>query len=123
MDVSVFDESFKTATDLSAKTGYFAKMSADMTVALCGDGGKAVGVIQNDPVSGSAAVVRMMGRTSVVVGEAIDFGDKIASDADGKAATAATGDHVLGLALTTSDGTAAQPMVDIFMYPCGAPLP
>jgi hypothetical protein len=123
MDVSVYDQSFKTATDLSAKTGYFVKMSADLTVAICGDGGKAVGVLQNDPDSGETATVRCFGRASVYVGEAIDFGDKIASDADGKAATAATGDHVLGLALSTSDGTGAQPMIDILMYPCGAPLP
>jgi hypothetical protein len=128
MDVSIYDQSFKTATDLSAKQGYFVKMSADLTVALAGNGEKAVGVLMNDPTYVSAtesqtATVRCFGRASVYVGTSVAVTDKVASDASGKCVPAATGDHVIGIALTAGDATAAQPMCEILICPGGAPLP
>jgi hypothetical protein len=123
MNVDVYVQSFQTATDLSAKAHYLVKLSADMTVELAGNGESAVGVLQNKPASGKTADVKTAGRTPVYVGSAVTFGQKLASDANGKAVPAATGDHVVGIALSSGDSTAAQPMVDMLVTLGGAPLP
>lgn len=51
---------------------------------------------------GEAASIRIYGVSKVVAAEAIDPGEEVASDADGKAKVAGSGDRVLGVALTAA---------------------
>jgi hypothetical protein len=112
-DIPVLDISVAAGANLSAKQYFFVKPDGT----LCGAGGKALGVLQNNPTSGQAAGVRVLGCTKVVYGGSISVGDYVASDANGKAvlATVASvlagtpeplaGDHVIGIALTAGSAS------------------
>ena len=94
-------------TDMSAKQYFFVDMDTDGTLKLIGDGVKAIGVLQDKPdgsVNPTVGAVGMVGVTKVFAGEAIAVGDDIASDSASKGKTAATGDIVLGRALTAASG-------------------
>ncbi len=90
--------------DLSAKQNYIVKVSAVGKVDLCGDGEMPIGVLLNKPsADGMAASIAGVGDTAKVIAAAggITAGAAVASDADGKAVTAATTDFRLGIALDT----------------------
>lgn len=91
------------AADLSAKQFFFVKMTAT-GVNLAGDGEHALGVLQNKPDAlGKAATVASVGSTSkVVTSGVVTQGDNVSSDANGKATESASGDYILGQALSTS---------------------
>jgi hypothetical protein len=90
--------------DLSDEQGFLVKMSSGK-VALCGDGERAIGVLRNKPAAdGRAAEVQDLGVARVVTGASVSVDDQVASDTNGKAVTAASGDHVIGIALSASDG-------------------
>ena len=96
--------SVEAGQDLSANQYYFVAMASDGQVDPAGDGALALGVLQDDPAAaGRAASVAIGGQTKVVAGGAITAGDQVASDANGKAVTAATGDNVLGIATQTAN--------------------
>jgi hypothetical protein len=102
-----YDITVAAAADLSAKQHFFVKADGN----LAGAGAEALGVLQNDPTSGQAAAIRVMGVSKVVYGGTIAVGDQVSSDASGKAVkyTAASvsagtpeplaGTHCLGIAL------------------------
>lgn len=102
-----YDITVAAAADLSAKQFFFVKADGN----LAGAGAEALGVLQNDPKSGAAAAIRVMGVSKVVYGGTVAVGDLLSSDASGKAVkyTAASvsagtpeplaGTHVLGVAL------------------------
>lgn len=70
----------------------FVKLSANKTVVLCtGVTDKPVGVLQNRPLSGGAAVVCAVGVTKVRGDADLGFGDLIGTAADGEAAAYAAG--------------------------------
>jgi len=52
-------------------------------VALCGDGEKMCGILQNDPDDGEAALVMRVGKSPAVIAAAIDAGTSWASDSNG----------------------------------------
>lgn len=123
-------ESFKSVTDLSANVFKFVRMTAERTVAVhTALAQVTVGVQQNKPtwnatgsVSGTIDV-KHVGRTSVFSSGVVAVGNKVAPTAAGLARVAASADHVAGIAVSASDGTAAQPMIDIIVTLGGAPLP
>lgn len=124
MNVDSYIQSFKTATDLSGQVHKFVRMTAPLTVGVhTALAQVSVGVLQNKPTSGQTADVAVNGRTPVYGSGIIASGNKVAPTAAGLARVAASGDHVAGIAITDSDGTAAQPMVDILVTLGGAPLP
>jgi hypothetical protein len=89
--------------DLSAKQYYIVKRVAGGKVDLCTAGGdNSLGVLQNTPVANDSAEV--LGRHSsetgkVIAGASITRGDKLTSNASGKAvATTTEDDHVFGIA-------------------------
>ena len=88
--------------DLSAGQFHFVDVATDGQVDLVASaGGKAIGVLQNDPsAAGRAATVTVAGVSKVVAGATIAAGNKIQSTATGTADVAAVGDHVLGIAMT-----------------------
>jgi len=106
------DQTFKTDTDLSAKQYYLVKADTDAdTIVLCGDHEAAIGVLQNDPPTGTAAVVRCAAgvKTRVIGSTGITVGNILESDGDGKATpyTLDTGGstecYLVGVALSGSD--------------------
>jgi hypothetical protein len=118
-----FEENLKTisltaAADLSAKQYYFMKVDSNGKAAVCGDGEKAIGVLQNDPASGQAATVGVDGVTKVVASAAITKGTAVASSSAGKAAAPGTSDVIVGIALTSSG--ADGDIISVLLYPMGA---
>jgi hypothetical protein len=68
--------------------------------------------------AGIVVPVLTLGRATVTSGAAVNAGDDVASDAAGKAVTAAgAGTRVLGQALTTVGGAGLA--LDIWFQPCG----
>lgn len=75
-----------------------------------------VGVLQNKPASGAAALVRFLGTSKVKAGGVIAVGAWVTSDANGKAvATTTDGDIVIGRYI----GTAAAADGDIIEVQLG----
>jgi len=69
---------------------------------------KLLGVLQNKPKAGEAALVRFGGTTKLVAGGTISKGDYITTDGSGQAATpaGASGEnHVIGVALESASGS------------------
>lgn len=94
----------EAGSDLSAGQFKFVLVASDGQVDLVASaGGDADGVLLNQPgAAGRAAEVAISGIVKVVSGAAVTAGAKVQSDASGRAITAASGDHVLGKALTTT---------------------
>jgi hypothetical protein len=90
------------SADLSAKIHKFVKVSGANTVTVgAAVSDKVIGVLQNAPASGSAAVVMVTGVTKVVAGGTITAGDEVSCDANGDAiAATGSGTYVAGKALT-----------------------
>lgn len=89
--------------NLSTKQYHFVTIAADGQVDPTGDGGRADGVLQNAPdAAGKAGTVGIEGVSMVVAGGAVAVGDAVASNAAGRAKTAASGNAVLGKARTAS---------------------
>lgn len=86
--------------DLSAKLHFFAKIASDGDIELAGDGGVVAGVIIEAATQNNPATIQFGGIGKVVAAETIDEGDRIASDADGKAVVAAVGDFEVGTAIS-----------------------
>lgn len=90
--------------DLSTKQFYIVKLASDGQIDPAGAANtQSEGVLQNDPsAAGREALVCVAGVTKVVAGEAIAVGDSIATDTSGKAVVAASGEFILGKALTAA---------------------
>lgn len=89
--------------DLSASQFCFMVVNSSGQLALPSAGGDADGILQDKPnaaaVEGELAV---LGVSKLVVGTAgVTAGDLLATDANGKAVTATTGNKILGRALAT----------------------
>jgi len=82
----VLDITFTAGADLRTKQYYIMYLSADQTVDVCGSNGKAIGVLQNEPNDGEAALVRVVGTTKVIASDtSIAAGDYLTSDGNGQA--------------------------------------
>lgn len=105
-----YEECLKTISrpasgDLSSNQFYFVDVDSNGEVTTAGDGAAGIGVLQNDPeAQGIAANVGFAGVSRVAAGGSITAGDDVASDADGRAVTAASGDVVLGKAFESASG-------------------
>lgn len=117
---------------LNAATGADVRQRRFVTVGASGigeavDGADAVGVSlelydDSERALGNATtaipvVVNQGARVELIAGEAIAIGDDIASDSQGRAKTSATGDAILGKALTAS--SAAGTVVDVLYTKAG----
>jgi hypothetical protein len=104
----------EAAADLSTKQFFLVAIDGSGQAAVAGDGVPAY-PLQNKPdAQGKAASLGLSGRSKVVASGVIDEGNDIASDAAGKAKVAATGDHILGVALkpAAADGEVIEYLVD-----------
>lgn len=103
--------------DLSTKQYFFVKLTNSSGVgqaAVTGDGESAIGVLQNKPdAAGEVATVGVRGVSKVMAGGTITAGNPVASDANGEAVVAATGDIVLGTAINSAiDGDTFPVLLD-----------
>jgi len=90
--------------DLSAKQFTAVDVnSSGAAITVTGAGARAVGVLMNKPTSGQAATVATMGVVKMVAGATVAAGANVQADAAGDAITAASADHVIGVALTGGD--------------------
>jgi hypothetical protein len=104
-EMDVLDVSLLAAGDLSTYQYRFVKMSADNTVTVCGNGEKAIGILQNKPsVAGQAARVRVFGVSRVEMHTTCAFGDYVGSQADGEAVPV-TADHAYYCAICVDGET------------------
>jgi hypothetical protein len=111
-DIRDFERSFVCgATTLITKQYYIMKQHTDGTIIIAAAAtDKIVGVLQNKPAVGAAALIRMGGTAKVIAGGAINPGAWVTSDGNGAAiATTTDKDVVLGKFL----GTAAAASGDI----------
>ena len=98
------DYSMPAAADLSANQYRFAVCNSSGQAALSGAGAATIGVIQNNDANAvnAAVALQCVGVSKVVAGAAVTAGAEVASDATGRAVTAATTNRVNGIALSTS---------------------
>lgn len=100
------DITLLAAADLSAKQFFAVKVDSAGKAAVAGAGQTVAGILQNDPASGQAGTVRVLGVSKAEAGGTVAAGDRVAADANGAlvAATAST--------VNTSDaGGASDPVV------------
>jgi len=104
--VGVLDITFKAAADLRLNQYYHVKMTAADTINLTSaNTDVAIGVLQNKPKTGEAAVVRVSGTTKYIShgGASVVVGSLICPDAAGKGEIAdADLDFVIGISLEAS---------------------
>lgn len=109
--------------DLSAKQFYFVKLSADDTVVVCAAATDIpIGVLQNKPTSGQAALVRVIGKTKVSADAALTYGQLIGTSGDGQAdpktAGSDTTEYICGRVL---NGVANANELASAMVDCASP--
>lgn len=86
VEMPVFTKTFLAAADLSAKQFYFVKQSAAGKVNVCAAVTDVpVGVLQNAPKSGEAAVVMVIGESKISADSELAVGNIIGTSADGQA--------------------------------------
>lgn len=101
-----FEKSFVSTNDLSLKQFYIVAQdtSNDESIVLAAAATDPIlGVLQNKPAAGKAALVRFLATSKVIAGGTITRGDLVTSDGNGKAVTTTT-DHqvILGRALQSA---------------------
>jgi hypothetical protein len=102
-----FSDTFSAGADLSSSQYLFVELSSANTVTVANSAGeKTVGVLLNDPTSGQAANVAILGRVKVIASAAISVNAYVSTTNAGKAVTASTGHYAIGRAVTasTADG-------------------
>lgn len=111
-------QSFTAGTSFASKQYTFVKMVAG-ALQTPSAGADAIGVIQDNPASGSpGAVVTTPGdRTKIRTGEAFAADSFVSTDGNGAAVAVATGEYVLGQAVTASSG--AGDLITIVFKPAG----
>jgi len=104
--IGVLDTTFKATADLRLKQYYIVKMDAADAVNLTSaNTDHAIGVLQNKPNIGEAAVVRVIGTTKYIShgGSSIVVGSLICPDSNAKGEIAdADLDFVIGISLEAS---------------------
>lgn len=100
----MFEYAQAAGADLSAKLYYIAKVDTDEDIILCGDGQAALGVIREGATAGNPVTVLTGGIAKVIAGASFNAGVLVASDGNGKAVLATTGEYAIGMALTASGG-------------------
>lgn len=111
--------SWPAGADLSAKQYYAMQLTTSETITTADATVRCVGILQNDPLSGEAASICMLGISKAVTdgnAGAIACMDALAPDAAGKLVKTTTdNDEVVAIALapSTADGT----IISVFVLP------
>lgn len=116
--LGVLDVTFEAGEDLDSNQYYAVYLSADHTVSLCTTGHvDAIGILQNKPKSGEAAVVRALGSTKAIASEVVAVGKRVLVGTDGKLdeenAAAQAEVRLIGVALEAA--AADGDIIEIFL--------
>lgn len=113
------DVSLVAGADLSAKQYRFVKLSSGQVVACSATTDRPIGVLQNDPTSGQAAIVRLSGWTKVEADAAITVDAVLGTSADGQAAiyVAGTDTTKYGMGFATKAAGAAGDVAEMILTP------
>jgi len=108
------------AADLSSKQYRFMTVDSNGRVDVTGAGADCAGVLQNDPaaIDRAAQVMDGLGITKIEAGGTCTKGGNAASDSDGQAVDAATGDIILGEFLDVA--TTAGEIIELLYRKAGA---
>lgn len=116
------DATFDAAADLSAKQFKFvigAALSGNSQLArvdLSGANGRVIGILQNKPTAGVGAVVRLAGRSKLVVdASAILVGSPLKSDGSGLGALAGTDKDKVGAIALEANGSVSMTIDALIM--------
>jgi hypothetical protein len=112
-----FGIALNAGADLSAKLYFIAKVDTDEDVILCGDGQAALGVIREGAVANKPVSVQVAGFAKVSAGAAFNAGVLVASDTNGQAVLATTGEFAIGMAMQAAG--AANEIVTVLLLPQG----
>lgn len=118
-----FKITLEAGADLSSSQYYFVKLNASGKAVVCsGATDIPVGVLQNNPTSGQAAEIVVVGLTKVSSNAALAIGDLIGTSSDGQADAKTAGtdttEYVVGTVLTT---TGAAGVVGSVLVNCANP--
>lgn len=113
-ELPVLDLSLEAGADLSSKQFHLVKLTSSGKVDVSGASDRPIGVLQNDPGSGHAAQVRVLGVSKVVSGYSFSVGTVLASNASGKAITSSSAKPI-GIALEAA--TSADQVVSVLVIP------
>lgn len=113
--------SFPATANLASSQFYAMELATAGVAAANATTDVCIGILQNDPASGGTADVCVLGKSKAVAGAAISINAKVSVTAAGRLQTAATGQHVLGIALEAASGDGA--IFTMLVCPGGAPLP
>jgi len=114
-----FKITLEAGADLSSSQYYFVKLNASGKAVVCsGATDIPVGVLQNNPTSGQAAEIVVVGLTKVSSNAALAIGDLIGTSSDGQADAKTAGtdttEYVVGTVLVTTGaaGVVASALVN-----------
>ncbi len=118
-----FKITLEAGADLSSSQYYFVKLNASGKAVVCsGATDIPVGVLQNNPTSGQAAEIVVVGLTKVSSNAALAIGDLIGTSSDGQADAKTAGtdttEYVVGTVLVT---TGAAGVVGSVLVNCANP--
>jgi len=104
-----FKITLEAGADLSSSQYNFVKLNSSGKAVECSAvTDKPVGVLQNNPTSGQAAEIVVVGLTKVSTNAALAIGDLVGTSSDGQAAAYVAGTdttkYVVGQAMVTSGG-------------------
>ena len=102
--------------DLSDRQYRFVTVDATGRAVAPAAGAAVAGVLQNDPALGQAGLVDIAGITKVVAGAAVTTGARVMTTNVGKAITATSTNHSLGVALETG---ADNRVIRVLLQPTG----
>lgn len=115
------DISYIAASDLSAKRFYFVKLTTTAgKVDVCaGTTDFPIGILQNNPVSGKAALVRIFGISQVSADAVLAAGDVVGTSADGQAAVYVAGTDTTKYlkGVVTKAATLVDQIAEILLIP------
>ncbi len=102
--------------DLSTKQHLFVNVNSSGKLVVAGDGGQAIGVLQDKPnAADQQGTVGISGVSMVIAGGTVTAGGIVASDASGRAVDVVSGDMGLGKALTGT--TVSGDLISVLLMP------
>lgn len=107
------DRSWPSNADLSGKIYHFVKLLSTGKVDVCAaTTDKPIGILQNKPTAGQAAIVRVTGESQVSAAGTIAVGDTVGTDVNGQAATYVEGTDTTkyrgGICTVATDGATSE---------------
>lgn len=103
--IAAFEKTLVAGEDMTAKQFYIVQLDATGKAEVAeGATDLILGVLQNKPNTGEAALYRFLGTAKVIAGGSVAIGDWVTTDSAGKAvATTTDGNITIGRALEAAD--------------------